>query len=206
MDVDFNKLLPKISEEDLRKEIRTEYASVAREPHKGYHFHTGREALKRIGYDESIYDGVPEENIASFAGTGNPFALGRLNEGETVVDIGSGAGMDALIASKLVGPGGRVVGIDMTREMRQKARDGARQMGADQVEFMDGLVDELPLPDRFANVVISNGVLNLTLDKIATLKEWARVLKPGGRLYIGDILLTRALPEAALDDISLWTG
>ena len=206
MDLDFNKLLPNISEKDLRSEIRKEYASVARDPHKGYHFHTGRDALKRIGYNESIYDRVPEGNIASFAGTGNPFALGPFNDGETVVDIGSGAGLDALIASRMVGPGGRVVGIDMTREMRQKARDGAREMGADNVEFVDGLVEGLPLPDAFADVVISNGVLNLTLDKIETLKEWARVLKPGGRLQIGDIQLTKALPESALDDISLWTG
>ena len=105
-----------------------------------------------------------------------------------------------------VGPNGKVVGIDMTCEMRQKAEDGAREMGVDNVEFMEGLVETLPLPDAFADVVISNGVLNLTLDKVEPLKEWARVLKPGGRLQIGDILLTKALPEAALDDISLWTG
>ena len=138
-------------------------------PYKGYHFHTGREALKRIGYDESIFDGVPEENIASFAGTGNPFALGPLNEGETVVDIGSGAGLDALIESKLVGPGGKVVGIDMTREMRQKAWDGVRQMGVDYVEFMDGLVEDLPLPDDSADVVISNGVLK---SEVFTYIDW----------------------------------
>ena len=206
MDLDFNKLLPKISDKDLRKEIKKEYANVARDPHKGYHFHTGRDALQRIGYDESLYDGVPEGSIASFAGTGNPFALGPINAGETVVDIGSGAGMDALIASKLVGPEGRVIGIDMTSEMREKARDGAREVGADHVGFTDGLVEKLPLPDGFADVVISNGVLNLTLDKVETLKEWMRALKPGGRLQIGDIILTKALPAAALDDISLWTG
>jgi arsenite methyltransferase len=204
--MDIKQFMPKISESDLRKEVRKEYANVARDPHKGYHFHTGREALRRIGYDEALYEAVPEESIASFAGTGNPFMLGSIQAGETVVDIGSGAGLDALIAAKLVGPGGRVVGIDMTPEMRQKASAGAQAMGAQHVDFREGLVEDLPLPDAFADVVISNGVLNLTLDKIETLKEWARVLKPGGRLYIGDIQLTKTLPDAALDDISLWTG
>ena len=204
--MDIKQFMPKISESDLRKEVRKEYANVARNPHKGYHFHTGREALRRIGYDEALYETVPEESIASFAGTGNPFMLGSIHAGETVVDIGSGAGLDALIAAKLVGPGGRVVGIDMTPEMRQKASAGAQAMGAQHVDFREGLVEDLPLPDAFADVVISNGVLNLTLDKVETLKEWARVLKPGGRLYIGDIQLTKTLPDAALDDISLWTG
>ena len=204
--MDIKQFMPKISESDLRKEVRKEYANVARDPHKGYHFHTGREALRRIGYDEALYETVPEESIASFAGTGNPFMLGSIHAGETVVDIGSGAGLDALIAAKLVGPGGRVVGIDMTPEMRQKASAGAQAMGAQHVDFREGLVEDLPLPDAFADVVISNGVLNLTLDKVETLKEWARVLKPGGRLYIGDIQLTKTLPDAALDDISLWTG
>ena len=204
--MDIKQFMPKISESDLRKEVRKEYANVARDPHKGYHFHTGREALRRIGYDEELYEAVPEESIASFAGTGNPFMLGSIHAGETVVDIGSGAGLDALIAAKLVGPSGRVVGIDMTPEMRQKASAGAQTMGAQHVDFREGLVEELPLPDAFADVVISNGVLNLTLDKVETLKEWARVLKPGGRLYIGDIQLTKTLPDAALDDISLWTG
>lgn len=204
--MDIKQFMPKISESDLRKEVRKEYANVARDPHKGYHFHTGREALSRIGYDEALYEAIPEESIASFAGTGNPFMLGSIHAGETVVDIGSGAGLDALIAAKLVGPSGRVVGIDMTPEMRQKASAGAQAMGAQHVDFREGLVEDLPLPDAFADVVISNGVLNLTLDKVETLKEWARVLKPGGRLYIGDIQLTKTLPDAALDDISLWTG
>lgn len=197
---------PKISEEALRDEVRKEYASVALDPQKGYHFHTGREALKRIGYDETLYETLPEENIASFAGTGNPFMLGTISMGETVVDIGSGSGLDSLIASKLVGPEGHIVGIDMTYEMRQKATAGAQKIGAENVEFHEGVAEKLPLPDGFADVVISNGVLNLTVNKVNTLREWARVLKPGGRLYIGDILLSKTLPEAALDDISLWTG
>lgn len=197
---------PKISVDELRNNVKKEYANVARDPQRGYHFHTGREALKRIGYDEALYETIPKENIASFAGTGNPFMLGSIEMGETVVDIGSGSGLDSLIASNLVGPEGRVVGIDMTYEMRQKAAAGVRKMGAENVEFREGIAEELPLQDGFADVVISNGVLNLTVNKVNTLREWARILKPGGRLYIGDIVINKALPEAALDDISLWTG
>ena len=201
----FNSM-PNISEDDLRDEVRKEYANVALNPHKGYHFHTGRDALGIIGYDESLIEGLPEANIGSFAGTGNPFMLGPINTGDIVVDIGSGSGLDALIASKLVGPSGRVVGIDMTPEMLSKAQAGAKEMGAANVEFRKGLVEDLPLPNDLADVVISNGVLNLTLNKVDTLREWARILKPGGRLYIGDILVSKTVPESAMDDISLWTG
>jgi len=197
---------PKISADELRNEVKKEYTNVALNPHKGYHFHTGRAALKRIGYDENLYEALPEDNVASFAGTGNPFMVGSINTGETVVDIGSGSGLDSLIASRLVGSEGRVVGIDMTPEMRQKAKAGAEKIGAGNVEFREGMAEELPLLDGFADVVISNGVLNLTVNKVDTLREWARILKPGGRLYIGDIILSKALPEEALDDISLWTG
>ncbi len=195
-----------LSTDDLRREVSKEYAEVALNPHKGYHFHTGRAAADRIGYDPAIYAGVPEENIAPFAGTGNPFSPGLINPGETVVDVGSGAGFDSLIASKLVGPEGRVIGVDMTEEMLNKARAGAGAMGATHVEFREGFAENLPLPDGNADVVISNGVLNLTPDKVKTLTEWARVLKPGGRLYIGDILVAKAIPPEALEDISLWTG
>jgi SAM-dependent methyltransferase len=195
-----------ISTDDLREEVRKEYANVALDPHKGYHFHTGRNALDIIGYDESLFEGLPDSNIASFAGTGNPFMLGPINTGDVVVDIGSGSGLDALIASKLVGPSGRVIGIDMTPEMLSKARAGAKKIGWANVEFRKGLVEDLPLPNDFADVVISNGVLNLTLNKVNTLREWERILKPGGRLYIGDILVSKKVPESAMDDISLWTG
>jgi SAM-dependent methyltransferase len=196
----------KISADDLRDEVRKEYAEVALDPHKGYHFHTGRAAADRLGYDPSSYAGVPEGNIASFAGTGNPFMLGPINSGEIVVDVGSGSAFDSLIASKMVGPEGKVVGIDMTDEMLNKARTGAEAMGASHVEFRKGFAENLPLPEGYADVVISNGVLNLTPDKVKTLSEWARVLKLGGRLYIGDILVAKAIPPEALDDISLWTG
>lgn len=198
--------IPPISIEELRWEIKKEYTNVALDPNKGYHFHTGRRLAALQGYDESLYSGLPESNIASFAGTGNPFSVGPVNPGETVVDIDSGAGFDSLIASRLVGPQGMVIGFDMTEEMLKKARAGAKAIGAQNVEFREGLAEKLPLPDNFADVVISNGVLNLMLDKIETLREWFRILKPGGRLQIGDILVEHSVPADALNDILLWTG
>jgi SAM-dependent methyltransferase len=198
--------LPPISLEELRLEIKKEYTNVALDPNKGYHFHTGRRLAALLGYEEALYAGLPESNIASFAGTGNPFSIGSINPGEIVVDIGSGAGFDSLIASRLVGLSGRVIGFDMTPEMLKKAQAGAAEIGVANVEFREGLAESLPLPDNFADVVISNGVLNMMLDKTATLCEWWRVLKPGGRLQVGDILVERPVPADALEDISLWTG
>lgn len=204
--MDTHPHVPNISLDQLRVEIKKEYSNVALDPTKGYHFHTGRRLIAILGYDEALFAGLPEANVASFAGTGNPFALGPIHPGETVVDIGSGAGFDSLIASRLVGPTGRVIGFDMTEEMLNKARAGAAAMGATNVEFREGLAEALPLPDDFADVVISNGVLNMMLDKTTTLSEWRRILKPGGRLQVGDILVEREVPADALDDISLWTG
>lgn len=204
--MDISQLIPNISDATLRDAIQKEYENVAVNPGKGYHFHTGCEAANRIGYDKTLYNTVPEKNIASFAGTGNPFNLGPINSGDVVVDVGSGSGFDSLIASKMVGPKGRVVGIDMTHAMLEKARSGASEMGAINVEFREGHAEDLPLPDEFADVIISNGVLNLTLDKKKTLSEWKRILKPGGRLYIGDILVAKPIPQSSLNDISLWTG
>ena len=198
--------VPKISLDELRLEIKKEYTNVALDPNKGYHFHTGLRLANLLDYTESMYADLPESNLASFAGTGNPFSVGAIHPGEIVVDVGSGAGFDSLIASRLVGATGRVIGFDMTAEMLKKARAGAAKMGATNVEFREGLAESLPLPENFADVVISNGVLNLTLDKTATLREWFRILKPGGRLQVGDILVEHAVPSDALDDISLWTG
>ncbi len=198
--------IPNLSLEQLHTEIQKEYASVALEPEKGYHFHTGRAALSRLGYEEHLYASLPEATIASFAGTGNPFSVGPIHAGETVVDVGSGSGLDSLIAARLVGSTGQVIGFDMTAEMLEKARAGAAAIGMTNVEFQEGYAESLPLPDNFADVVISNGVLNLMLDKTATLREWFRVLRPGGRLQIGDILVARPIPQDALEDISLWTG
>lgn len=204
--MDILQTMTHITDRALRDAIKQEYAEVALDPQKGYHFHTGRQAANRIGYDPQLYVALPEENIDSFAGTGNPFALGPINPGDVVVDVGSGAGFDSLIAARLVGPRGRVLGIDMTAEMIEKAQAGAKSMGVGNVEFREGLADKLPLADGFADVIISNGVLNLTPDKNKTLKEWARVLKPGGRLFIGDIVIEKKMTQEALDDISLWTG
>jgi arsenite methyltransferase len=204
--VNKSQSISNISGATLWQAIKKEYENVAVNPNKGYHFHTGREAASRIGYDKKLYDNVPENNIASFAGTGNPFNLGPINSGDIVIDVGSGSGFDSLVASKMVGPEGRVIGIDMTPAMLEKARKGAAEMGATNVEFREGKAENLPLPDDYADIIISNGVLNLTLDKMKTLSEWKRVLKPGGRLFIGDILVAKSVPQSALDDISLWTG
>lgn len=190
----------------LREAIRAEYAEVAEHPDKGFHFHTGRKLAALLGYADEWLSGLPEAAIGSFAGTGNPFSLGALRPGERIVDIGSGAGLDSLIAAKMVGPDGRVIGVDMTPAMLAKARRAAAEAGLANVEFREGYGEALPVPDGWADVVISNGVLNLMPDKAAALAEMARVLKPGGRLQIGDILVQRAVPESAKHQIDLWTG
>jgi ubiquinone/menaquinone biosynthesis C-methylase UbiE len=151
-------------------------------------------------------EGLPEDSIASFAGTGNPFRIGQLHPGERIVDIGSGAGLDSLIAARMVGPSGQVIGVDMTPAMLQKARKSATEIGLGHVEFREGLAESLPVPHSWADVVISNGVLNLLPDKLAALQEMARVLKPAGRLQIGDILVRAAVPADAKQQIDLWTG
>jgi ubiquinone/menaquinone biosynthesis C-methylase UbiE len=149
---------------------------------------------------------VPEESIASFAGTGNPFSLGILRTGEHVVDVGCGAGIDSLIAARMVGPGGDVVGVDMTPAMLDRARASAARGGFSNVRFHEALAESLPVGDGWADVVISNGVLNLFPDKLAGLQEMARVLKPGGRLQVGDILVQRSVGDKAKRDINLWKG
>ena len=190
----------------LRLAIQEEYAEVASNPAKGFHFHTGRPLARILGYPDEWLEGVPESSIESFAGTGNPFSLGILEPGGRVVDVGCGAGIDSLIAAKMVGPEGRVVGVDMTPIMLDKARRAAREAGLDNAEFRQGYAEELPIPDAWADVVISNGVLNLMPDKPSALREMLRVLKPGGRLQIGDILVQKAVPENAKRKIDLWTG
>ena len=192
--------------DELRAAIRAEYEVVALEPQRGFHFHTGRPLARRLGYAEEWLAGIPEASIESFAGTGNPFSLGKLRLGERVVDVGSGAGIDSLIAARMVGPAGRVVGVDMTPAMLNKARRAVSEAGLRNVEFRKGLAEALPVPDGWADVVISNGVLNLMPDKSAALKEMARVLKPTGRLQMADILVQKPVPEDARNDISLWTG
>jgi SAM-dependent methyltransferase len=191
---------------ELRAAIRAEYEWVALEPQRGFHFHTGRPLARLLGYKDEWLAGIPEASIESFAGTGNPFSLGRPRPGERAVDVGSGAGIDSLIAARMVGPAGRVIGVDMTPAMLNKARRAASEAGLRNLEFREGLAEALPVPDGWADVVISNGVLNLMPDKSAALREMARVLKPTGRLQIGDILVHKPVPEDAKADISLWTG
>jgi SAM-dependent methyltransferase len=173
---------PDIDLNELRPAIRSEYEVVARHPDRGFHFHTGRPLTHILGYDESWLENIPEASIASFAGSGNPFSLGALKPGNRVVDVGCGAGIDSLIAGKMVGLDGQVVGADMTPAMLAKARQSGREAGLDHVEFREGFGEALPVSDGWADVVISNGVLNLFPDKSMALGEMARVLRPGGRL------------------------
>ena len=190
----------------LREAISEEYKIVAENPQQGFHFHTGRPLTRILDYAEDWLANLPEAAIESFAGTGNPFSLGNLLPGERVVDIGSGAGIDSLIASKMVGPEGRVVGVDMTPAMLETARQSAKVVAAANVEFKEGYMEYLPVADGWADVVISNGVLNLSPDKTTALAEMYRVLKPGGRLQIADILVKAPVPEEAKSQIDLWTG
>ena len=195
-----------VDTDTLRKAIQDEYQVVAENPGKGFHFHTGRPLTKIVGYQDEWLEGVSEAAIESFVGTGNPFAMGELASGERVVDIGSGGGIDSLVAARMVGPDGEVVGIDMTPAMLERARAAAAESGIGNVEFREAYMEGIPVPDGWADVVISNGVLNLTPDKQKTLGEMFRVLRPGGRLQIGDILVSREVPEAAKQKIDLWTG
>lgn len=190
----------------LRTAIQEEYEVVADEPQREFHFHVGRTQADIVGYEEALLAHVPESALSSFAGTGNPFSLGRLQPGENVVDIGSGAGMDSFIAAHMVAPGGKVVGVDMTPAMLKKARRAAAETSVQNVEFRHGYGEELPFANGWADVIISNGVLNLMPDKEAALREMGRVLKPEGRLQIADILVEREVPESAKRQIDLWTG
>ena len=200
-----NRQLP-VDPVALRDEVKAKYQEVAVDPHGEFHFHTGRPLAKRLGYDDSIVDPLPDAAVESFAGVGNPFSLQPLSLGERVVDIGSGGGFDVFVAAQQVGPEGRVVGIDMTQEMLDKSRKTAADMGQSNVEFREGLIEEMPVEDGWADVVISNGVINLCPDKESVFDEINRVLKPGGRLQFADIANGATVPEAARSDIDLWTG
>lgn len=198
---------PQLHRDEIRTAIQKEYQVVATEPEHGFHFHTGRSLLTRVlGYDEQWLDDIPDASIESAAGTGNPFSMGALQPGERVVDVGCGAGIDTLIAAKMVGPTGYVVGVDMTPAMIAKARRAAQESGLNNVEFCESFAEEIPVSDAWADVVISNGVLNLFPDKAAGLKEMARVLKPGGRLQIADIAVERPVSAGAKNNIDLWSG
>ena len=190
----------------LRQAISDEYGTVADNPDRDFHFHIGRVQAHIVGYDDTWLEGIPETAVESFAGTGNPFSLGPIEAGERVVDIGSGAGTDSLIAAEMVAPGGEVVGVDMTPAMLNKARRAAAEADLENVSFRHGYGEDLPVADGWADVIISNGVLNLMPDKDAALREMARVLKADGRLQIADILVEKPVPEDAKREIDLWTG
>ena len=191
----------------LRGEVTRIYAEVANEPSGEFHFHRGPEyAAELLGYDREALAGIPAESTASFAGVANPHAIHPLAAGETVLDVGCGAGMDLLLAARSVGPGGRVVGVDFTEAMRRRATSSARALGFDHVDVRAGDALDLPVEDSSVDVVISNGVLNLVPDKNRAFREIVRVLKPGGRLQLGDIVVAHELSEAIRRDIDLWTG
>jgi SAM-dependent methyltransferase len=189
----------------LKSEIRKTYASVSQEPDKNFIFPTGRVWAEDLDYPEELAR-VPDTAVESFAGVANPFSLGRLAPGEDVLDIGCGAGTDTLVAAQMVAPAGEVTGIDMTPEMLSRARAAAAEMGATNVDFVEGDVEQLPFAAESVDVVISNGVIDLIPDKNAAFSEIFRVLRPGGRLQIADVTIQRPVSEEGRRDIDLWTG
>ena len=194
-----------IDVELLKSEIKKTYASVSREPEKDFVFPTGRAWAEDLGYPEELA-GVPESAAESFAGVANPFSLGRLEPGERVLDLGSGAGTDSLVAAQMVGPDGYVTGIDMTPEMLAKARAAAEEMGVRNVEFVEAEAEKLPFPDGSFDVVVSNGVIDLIPDKDAVFAELFRVLRPGGRIQLADVTIQQPVSEEGKRNIDLWTG
>jgi SAM-dependent methyltransferase len=190
----------------LREQVREKYRAVAVDPDATYHFHTGRPLAARLGYDPAIVDSLPDRAVESFAGVANPFSLRTIAPGERVLDIGSGAGFDSFVAAHHVGPAGDVVGIDMTAEMVAKATATAEQLYIEHVEFRYGFAEDLPVDDGWADVVISNGVINLCADKRSVFDEINRVLRVGGVLQFADIANGRPVPPEVMRDLDLWTG
>jgi arsenite methyltransferase len=190
----------------LREEVKSKYRDVAVNPSGEYHFHTGRPLARRLGYDSSLVDSMPDSAVESFAGVANPFSLRSLDKGERVLDAGSGGGFDCFIAAHQVGPEGKVIGIDMLPAMLEKARRTAELMRVNNVEFREGLLEKIPVDDGWADVVISNGVINLCADKKRVFSELSRALRPGGRLQFGDIANGKPVPESAIRNIDLWTA
>jgi arsenite methyltransferase len=189
----------------LRDEIQKTYGEVSTKPEEEFIFPTGRPWAEDLGYPPELAN-VPEASVESFAGVANHFLLGRMEEGATVLDLGCGAGTDLLIAAQMVGRSGRAIGIDMTPSMLERARQSAAEMGLDNVELHEGLIESLPLEDESVDLVISNGVIDLVPDKEAVFAEIDRVLKPGGRLQIADVIIHKEVSEDARKRIDLWTG
>ncbi|MBW3557837.1 MAG: methyltransferase domain-containing protein [Actinobacteria bacterium] len=195
-----------VDAEALRSQVRHKYREVALDPGADFHFHTGVRQALRLGYQADVVADVPDAASEAFAGVANPFALRRLHHGERVVDVGSGGGFDSFVAAAAVGDTGSVVGVDMTLEMLQRARAATVAAGRENVEFREGLAEALPVGDAWADVVISNGVINLVADKRRAFEEIHRVLRPGGVLQFADIANGRPVPDAAIADIDLWTA
>lgn len=196
----------KLDLDQLRHAIQKEYHEVASQPDKGFHFIVGRPLADKLGYDMSEVDQLPASVVESFAGVGNPFEPGPLKSGEIVADLGSGAGFDSILAMRQVGKTGRVIGVDMTPSMLEKARSNAESTGHNQIEFREGYLEDLPIADDSVDVVISNGVFNLTPEKETAFAEAFRILKPGGRMQVADILVQTEVPESARNEVDLWTG
>ncbi len=190
--------------EAIHRAVREMYTAVAARPDQGFHFPTGRAACQALGYPPESVAGVPGTAVESFAGVGYPFAAGAVRAGDRVLDIGSGSGTDALICAGLVGPAGRIYGLDMTAEMRAKLQATAAAAGVENLEVLEGDAEAIPLPDGSVDAVTSNGVLNLVPDKARAIAEIHRVLKPGGRLQISDIALRRPVSERFRRDPQLW--
>jgi len=194
-----------IDVELLKSEIKKTYARVSQEPRDDFIFPTGRAWAEDLGYPPELAS-VPESAVESFAGVANPFSLGRLASGERVLDLGSGAGTDSLVAAQMVGESGRVTGIDMTPPMLAKARTAAAEMRLEHVEFVEGEAEQLPFGDDSFDVVISNGVIDLIPDKAAVFTQLFRVLAPGGRMQIADVTIQNPVSAEGRRNIDLWTG
>ena len=195
-----------VDTEELEAKVKDMYRHVAQHPHDTFHFELGAPVALRVGYDADLLAAVPSGATESFAGVGHFFDLAELQTGESVVDLGSGSGMDAFYAAGLVGPTGHVYGVDFTQEQLDKARRLATDAGLTHVEFREGRIEALPLDDASADCVISNGVINLCPDKKAVFAEAARVLRPGGRLAIADIITEHTLPDAIVCNADLWAS
>lgn len=196
-----------IDRQGLRDAIQRVYSEVVCDPKKGYHFHTGPVyAAERLGYSPAALAELPGSVTAPFAGVGNPLALGAPRRGETVVDIGAGSGVDSFLAARAIGPTGRVIALDMTPAMLERGRENVTLTGLSQVEYREADAEVLPLDDEVADLVISNGVINLSPDKATVFREAFRILKPGGRLQIADIVVHKDIPPDGREDIAVWTA
>ena len=190
----------------LRQAVQRRYAEVAGNPEQTFHFHHGRPLAEMLGYSMAQVDAMPPRAVESFSGMGNPFSLGSIQAGETVLDVGSGGGFDCFCAAQAVGSKGKVIGVDMTEAMLEKSRAVAEEMGLVQVEFRQGFIEELPVSDDSIDVVISNGVINLCVDKHQVFRDIFRTLKSGGRFYLADVVVNKPVPDAAKANVDLWTA